>query len=122
MRITGSYLKGVRGCALRKRVWYKTLDKLERGIVDLTIDLVESVKSVTLVREIAKILAKLGDAMKSGFTRHFEAVGREKMRYVVETARGFGNITCSSWCTDAFAMFLALNDYNDHAGRRQAYA
>jgi len=119
--ISKSYLRDVKGCALRKRIWYKALDKLERGIIDLTINIVECAKSKILVQEITKILAKLESAMRSRFTRHYETFGLEKLRNVVETARGFGSKVCSEWYTQSFALLLTLNDYNNHVGWKQTH-
>jgi hypothetical protein len=43
--ISVGVLREVRALALRKRVWYRVLDGLERGILNLTIGYVECVKS-----------------------------------------------------------------------------
>ena len=61
---SGDYLRSVRLAALRRRVWYRVLDRVERGIVDLTIVFVEKVQSQVLAKELVKILAKLRDASK----------------------------------------------------------
>lgn len=121
MSITVSHLRRVRSLTLRKRVWYKTLDKLERGIIDLTINLVESVRSPTLVDLVEKILAKLEKAVNS-FTRQCETYGREKMRELVETAQRFGNRVCGEWYSDAFAKLLTLNEYHSRTLWRQAHS
>ena len=57
--VSRDYLKEVRYAALRKRVWYRVLDRVERGIFNLTISVVERVQSEVLATEIVKILAKL---------------------------------------------------------------
>jgi hypothetical protein len=77
--ITADYLRDIRAVALRKRIWYRALDRLERGIVNLSIKLVDAVRSDVLLGELVKILAKLRDAAKSAFTRHIEGYGVEKM-------------------------------------------
>ena len=41
--LSQNYLKEVRYAALRKRVWYRVFDRVERGIVNLTIGVVERV-------------------------------------------------------------------------------
>ena len=65
--LSQKYLKEVRYAALRKRVWYRALDRVERGIIDLTICVVEKVQSQVLAKELVKILVKLRDASKSAF-------------------------------------------------------
>ena len=39
--LSQNYLRGVRLAALRKRTWYRVLDRVEQGIIDLTIGVVE---------------------------------------------------------------------------------
>ena len=120
MALSNELLRGIRSIALRKRVWYRALDKVERGIVDLTISVVESVKSLTLVRELAKILAKLREALKSAFTRHVEDYGYRKFVEVVRVAVSFGNGEALRWGSEQLARLLALNNYNNPVGWRQS--
>lgn len=113
-------LREARGTALRRRVWYKALDGIERGIINLTINVVDSVKSPTLLRELSKILAKLREAFKSAFTRHLEGYGYRKLVDYIKVALSFGNEGALGWRTDSYAMLLAVNDYNNPVGWRQA--
>lgn len=114
--ITPSYLCGVRREALRHRIWYSVLDRVERGIIDLTIRFVDSVKSRALARQIVQILVKLRDAAKSGFTRHVEGFGVEMMWKMVRLAEGFGNRFACDWFSDSYAAWFAVNDYNNPGG------
>ena len=115
---SGDYLRSVRLAALRRRVWFRVLDRVERGIVDLTIVFVEKVQSQVLVKELVKILAKLRDASKSAFTRHVEGYGYMKLRLVVEQVRGFGS-EAVGWLMDfGYAEWFAVNDYNSPVGWR----
>ena len=41
--------------SLRKRVWYRAIDDLERGIINLTVRVVENVKSHNLVQALEGI-------------------------------------------------------------------
>ena len=116
--ITPDYLKSVRLTALRKRTWFKALDKLERGILNLTIKFVEKLKSQVLAGHIVKILAKLRDAAKCAFTRHVESYGYMKLRETVEQALGLG-YDSSGWIRDlGFAEWFALNNYYNPVGWR----
>ena len=111
------YLRTVRSIAVRKRVWFRVLDRVERGIVDLTIVFVEKVQSQVLAKELVKILAKLRDASKSAYTRHKEGFGYRKLRIVVEQAKGFGSLA-QGWLMDlGFAEWFAVNDYYSPYGR-----
>ena len=105
-------LREARSYALRRRVWYLALDDVERNIVNLSIRLVERVKSPALAAELNKILAKIREASKNVFTRHIDAFGRRKVRQVVDAAVGFGNYSAVDWLrSDSLEKLLALNDY-----------
>ncbi len=115
---SGDFLRSVRLAALRRRVWYRVLDRVERGIVDLTIGFVEKVQSQVLAKVLVKILAKLRDGAKSAFTRHVEEFGYSRLRLVVEQAKGFGS-EASGWLMDlGYAEWFAVNDYYSPDGRR----
>jgi hypothetical protein len=119
LELSPEYLRAVRGCALRKRVWYRALDGVERGIADLTLALVDRVKSLRLAEAIAGILEKLETALRSEFTRHVEAYGYGKMRDVIRAAMSLGNRLAGGWATEPFARLLALNDMYSPPGWRQ---
>ena len=116
--ISPDYLKSVRLTALRKRTWFKALDKLERGIFNLTIKFVENIKSQVLAGHIVKILVKLRDAAKCAFTRHVESYGYMKLRETVEQALGLG-YDATGWVRDlGFAEWFALTNYYNPVGWR----
>ena len=116
--ISQDYLRTVRLAALRKRVWYRVLDRVERGIFNLTIDVVVKVHSSVLAGELVKILAKLRDASKSAFTRHIESYGYKKLRETVKQANALG-CEASGWLIDfGFAEWFALNSFYNPAGWR----
>jgi hypothetical protein len=77
----------VRRQALRKRCWYRVLDNLERGILNLTVELLDVVHSSTLLDQVVTIVAKLRCAFKSSYARHFEAYGLRRLGEVVDQAR-----------------------------------
>jgi hypothetical protein len=115
--LSQKYLETVRRTALRKRVWYRVLDRVERGIVNLTIGIIEKVQSPVLAQELVKILAKLRDAGKCAFTRHVEVFGYKKLRLIVDQVRSFGSEV--SWLMDmGFAEWLAFTDYYSPFGSR----
>jgi hypothetical protein len=112
--ITSEFLRGIRRKALRRGVWHSTLDKLDRGILNLTIKLVENVKSSTLGVAVTRILARLIDASKTPFMRFFEDHGYTKLRNIVNTAISFGSCLAGSWLSDHdFAWYLSVNSYNN---------
>jgi hypothetical protein len=112
-------LREARGTALRRRVWYRVLDGIERGIVNLTISVVEGVRSPTLFRELSKILVKLREALKNAFTRHLEEYGYRKALGIIKIALSFGNEEALRWEVASIAKLLAVNNYNDPVGWMQ---
>ena len=89
--LTSGFLDGMRRKAMRRGVWFSALDKVERGIMVLTIRVVDFVRSERLGREIVRILAKLKEAFKSRFVRHMEPYGLETARRIAAQAVEFGN-------------------------------
>ena len=78
--ISPDFLRTVRYQAYRKRVWYRAIDDLERGIINLTVRVVEDVKSHTLVQVLEGIVAKIRLACMSVYSRHHLEFGRGKAR------------------------------------------
>jgi hypothetical protein len=104
------FLRSVRREAIRKRTWFNAIDVLERGIVNLTIDQVEKVESLTLSRVLLKICKKIKEASKSIFIRYYESYGLEKAATIVEQAVKLGNDNASNWLLNSsFSMLITLN-------------
>src|SRR5260370_37494073 len=70
--LTGRKLAGMKTRALRKRVWYRALSMIERGLLDLTMRWVGEVKSRTMTRVVTRILVKLARALNRGVVGSFE--------------------------------------------------
>jgi hypothetical protein len=97
--LTGRKLAGVKTRALRKRVWYRVLDRVERGLLDLTIRWVDNVRSRRLTEMLLRILGKLARAMEHGMTRVL-LVGRELALQASVLAVKWGNVEAYSWRHD----------------------
>ena len=104
---TRSFLLGVRSKAIRRGVWYRVLDRVERGIIDLTARVVEKVESSILGVELVKILRKLRDAMKSEFVKQVEEYGICRARVLTQQAVDWGYDGEINWVSDTgFAKYL----------------
>ncbi len=98
-------------------MWYTGLTRLERGIVDLTIRFVDTVRSKRLGVVIVKILAKLKEALKNRFVKHMESYGWEEARKVAAQAVSLGYFQAKSWVNDfGFIRFLTFMDLNRPSG------
>src|SRR5438445_10648032 len=55
--------------ALRNRVWFRVLSRIERGLLDLTMKWVDQVKSTKLAHMLGEILTKLLSALNRSMVR-----------------------------------------------------
>ena len=77
--------------SLRKRVWHRVLNRLERAQVNLTIKIVKRVKSPFLMKVLDGIISKLSNAVTS------------------RIEESWGNKSSRTWIQDKrFARFLAI--------------
>ena len=96
--------------ALRRRVWFKLLSRVERGIVDLTLRYVDCIKSRKLAKVVTAILSKLEPAFETVKDRLVRTVGLPLARKISNIAVNWGNRLASRWAEDlAFAKFLVIN-------------
>jgi hypothetical protein len=104
--ITREVLIGMKTRGLRRRLWYCTLSRIERGLVDLTIRWVDKVRSGRLAETLVRILAKLAMALETGMGR---VLGRGRILALKasELAVEWGNGSAFYWRFEtAFANAL----------------
>src|SRR2546427_1483914 len=106
--ITREVLVGLKTRGLRRRLWYCTLSRMERGLVDLTIRWVDMVRSVRLTDTLVRILEKLAMALETGLGRVLGR-GRILATRASELAVGWGNSAAFRWRFErAFCNALGL--------------
>jgi hypothetical protein len=116
---TGEFLSAIRAKAVRQKVYYRALDGLERGILYLSSRLVDRVSNVTLSMQLAEIVTKLMEALKSGYQRHLESFGVSRVVEVVMQAVKLGYRGAVKWVGDGgFTEYLTVLDLNQPAGYR----
>ena len=99
----------VKARALRKGVWFKSLSRIERSIVDLTIRCVERVRSDLLMKTVVAILDKLLETLEEDYLKRVERIGREIAQKICEIAGRWGNPHASLWKYDQnFVKFLGV--------------
>src|SRR5664279_5131504 len=86
--------------ALRHRVWFRLLNRVERGIIDLTVRYVDSIKSVTLAKVVMAIMNKLQCAVESVGDKLVRMVGLPLARKISNIAFSWGNRLASTWAYD----------------------
>jgi hypothetical protein len=100
----------VKRAALRRGVWFRALDRVERGVLDLTIRCVDRIRSARLAKIVTAILIKLKLAMESVVDRMVRTVGFSQARKISGIAVSWGNRSASKWAEDpGFARYLAVN-------------
>ena len=114
---TRGFLEGLRSRALRRRLWFKVLDGLERSIVNLVCRVVDRVRSPVLGRVLLGIVVKFRDAMKGEFVRLVESFGVRRAFELALVAVGWGYAGAREWSREAgFARFLAVVEFNAPSG------
>jgi len=76
IRFDSSYLMKIRKEARRNNVWYRSLSRIERSILDLASKCVKMPKSPKLIDILAKIVVKVKKALMSPLFRLIEQIGR----------------------------------------------
>jgi hypothetical protein len=96
--------------ALRRGIWFKILNRVERGIIDLTVKCVDDIRSVRLAKLVTAIIDKLHSALESTVDRLVRTIGLPLARKISNIANKWGNHLASLWANDLeFARFLVFN-------------
>jgi len=106
--------------AVRAGVWFRALPRIDRVLVDLTIKVASSIRSVTLAKSILAVTRKLEGFLESIFSRAFREVGLPLAQKLSLVAQKWGNTSAESWSSDSsFAFFLAVLHVNNHKHLRR---
>jgi hypothetical protein len=101
--------------AMRSGAWFKALQRIDRVLFDLTIRVVDTIRSAKLAKSIAVLARKLEDAMESGFSSRLRKIGLPLAQKVSFMAQKLGNVSAIDWVFDSsFAIFLAVMHMNRH--------
>jgi len=100
--------------AVRKGLWFKVLNALERAVVDLTIKVVERVRSSTLRSVLKSIASKVMELLKArAFKERAVAIGRVLLERLVRIAEKLGCKGAGEWARDpGFVMYLGVSWLN----------
>lgn len=102
--------------AIRNRIWFRMLDRAERDIIDLTIRVVDVVRSDRLAKVLSNAIGKLMEAMK-GMIDRVREIGRPLAEKLSGVAKDWGNLRAEDWTKDQFyAIYLGLSVLNKPVG------
>ncbi|MGC9346152.1 MAG: hypothetical protein ACP5ER_05130 [Candidatus Bathyarchaeales archaeon] len=100
--------------AVRRGVWFRVLSRVDRALVDLTMKVVDGVRSFRLAKALFSVVEKLEDALESRVSHALKEVGFPLARRLGLFAQKWGNSFARSWMSDvSFAKFLAIMHINN---------
>ena len=100
---------------MRSGVWFKALRRIDRVLVELTIKVVDNIRSPNLAKSLLAIAGKLEEFKQSKFLRTFRSIGFPVAERTSQIALGWGNATADAWADDAgFARYWAVMKLNEH--------
>jgi ribosome maturation protein Sdo1 len=100
--------------AMRSGAWFKTLQRIDRALLDLTIRVVDNIRSAKLAKSIYALTRKLEDAIKNGFSSRLRTIGLPLAQQISFAAQKLGNISAGEWASDSsFVIFLAVMHINN---------
>jgi len=106
-------LAKIKAKALRRGVWFKVLTRAERAQMELTMKIVEKIRSHFLAKVVANIVEKLLGAMESRIARLMREVGQPLARKLSVAAQKWGNKSAESWSQDSgFVKYLTIMHLN----------
>jgi len=119
LRLDSRYLLRLKREAMWKRIWYKVLSNLERGLVDSIIKAIRRPRSPTLIMVLAKIVVKVKRALLSPLAQLMEVVGRPLAKRISMIAYKWGYERALEWSEDkGFIRYLVIIDVNNPPGFR----
>jgi len=109
--LTREALARLRLKALRRGCWFRDLKRSERKLLELTIRVVEKVRSFLLAKLVSRIVDKLCEAMESRIFRLMRTEGRSLAEKISRIGEAWGNMSAASWARDrGFIQFLTVTN------------
>jgi len=109
--LTREALAKLRQKARRRGCWFRDLKHSERKLLDLTIRVVERVRSFLLAKIVSRIVGKLCEAMESVVHRLMRTEGRSLAEKVSRIGEAWGNRAAKSWADDrGFIQYLTVSN------------
>ena len=98
---------------MRSGVWFKALQRIDRILFDLTLRIVDNIRSAKLAKSLLTLIKKLDEALISNFSIRLRKIGLFLAQKVSFTAKKLGNVFAGDWFLDSsFALFLAVMHIN----------
>jgi hypothetical protein len=102
-------LAKLRLLAIRQRVFFRVLSRVERGLIWLVLRVTKSVRSTVLANALSSIVEKLLEAMESKVELWARQIGVPLAQKISRIAQSWGNRTASEWANDCgFIRYLSI--------------
>jgi hypothetical protein len=99
--------------AMRSGAWFRTLLRIDRVLVDLTIRMNTNVRSCTLAKSIFSVARKLQDVVESKLARAIREFGFPLVCKLSLFAQKWGHEGAWEWVNEpGFARYLAVMKLN----------
>ncbi len=99
--------------AMRAGVWFRSLPRIDRVLVDLTIQVADTIRSPHLARSILAIAGKLEGLLENKLQRAIREIGLPLVQKLSMFAQKWGNKTAIKWATDEdYARYWAVISMN----------
>jgi hypothetical protein len=109
LKLTRAVLVDVRTRSMRKNIWYRSLTKIERSLVNLTIDLVREVRSFRLSFLLERIVERVNGILEDTLFVRIAKEGRKLALRLSQLAHAWGNLQALEWVQDSsYALYLGL--------------
>jgi hypothetical protein len=104
-----SALARLRALAFRRGVWFRALSRLDRGLVDLALRVLKSIRSRTLATTLWSIVQRLLEALEGKVSWMMRQVGGPLAEKMSRIAQGWGNKSAREWAKDpGFVRYLTV--------------
>ena len=109
--LTREALANLRLKARRRGCWFRDLKQNERMLLDLTISVVDKVRSFMLAKIVSRLVSRLCDALESRICRLIRTEGRTLAKRLSEIGEALGNRSAKSWaCDPGLMQFLVVSN------------
>jgi len=103
--------------AMRAGVWFRGLSRIDRVLVDLTIQVAECVRSPHLATSLLAVAGKLEMLLESKLKRAVREFGLALASKLSVLAQSWGYKAAVGWASDeGFARYWAVMKLNGHPG------
>ena len=109
--LTRENLAKLKRKAVRRGCWFRDLKRTERMLLDLTIRVVEKVRSFLLAKVVSRLVSILCGAMESRVYRLIRTEGLRMAEELSEIAQSWGYMAAKSWRKDrGFMQYLTVSN------------